>query len=462
MAGVAAGAAGETRTPPAPTVVDRETYGALERTLWLAAYVVAVLAPLALMLVAGKPGDRSFGVVLGAGLGFAGLTMLVLQMVMPSRARVFTAPFGIDLLLRFHRQIGAVALGLVVAHVAVLVIDDPVRLALLNPLDAPGRARAGLAALVALALLVASSTWRRALGLRYEPWRALHVVLGALVIAASFAHAIGVSQYLATGTIRWAVLALVVVAAGALFYLRVGRPFAAAGRPYRVVEVRPERGGATTLELESAAGAAPAMFEAGQFAWLKLARAPYSLSEHPFSYSSSASRPERPEFTIKAVGDFTEGVRLIAPGTDVLLDGPHGSLRPADPRASYVLIAAGVGITPIVSILRTMADEGDDRPLLLVYGSRSWEEITFRERLEELERRLTLSVVHVLSEPSSNWEGERGRIDARLLAAVLPPATRDWNHFVCGPPAMVDSVERSLEQLGIDRERVHAERFISA
>ena len=295
-----------------------------------------------------------------------------------------------------------------------------------------------------------------------EPWRGLHVVLGALVLAFSFGHAIGVSQYLATGTIRWAVLAFVVVAAGALFYLRVGRPFAAAGRPYRVVDVRSERGGATTLVLESGAGTAPAPFEAGQFAWLKLARAPYSLSEHPFSYSSSARVPERPEFTIKAVGDFTEGVRSIAPGTDVLLDGPHGSARHGEPHASYILIAAGVGITPVVSILSTLADAGDGRPLLLVYGSRSWEEVTFRERLAELERRLDLSVVHVLSEPAPDWDGARGRIDGPLLARVLTPATHDWSHFVCGPPAMVDSVERSLGELGIDRERVHAERFISA
>lgn len=131
-----------------------------ERVLWLAIYVFCVLAPLALLLVAVKPGDRGFGAVLAAGLGFTGLTILALQVVMPSRAQAFTAPFGIGVLLRFHRQLGIAALGLVVAHVVVLILDDPDRLGLLNPMEAPWRPNAGVAAVLALAALIGTSLWR--------------------------------------------------------------------------------------------------------------------------------------------------------------------------------------------------------------------------------------------------------------------------------------------------------------
>jgi predicted ferric reductase len=338
-----------------------------ERTLWLAGYVALVLAPVVLLVVAPYPGTASFATTVAAGLGFAGLTVLALQVVMPSRARAFTAPFGIDVLLRFHRQLGAVALILVIAHVVVLIADDSSRFSLLDLVHAPFRAKAGVIAILALLALTATSLWRRPLRLPYEAWRALHVLLGLAVIGFAFAHVIGVSKFVATGSVRWGVLLFVLAAGAAAFYLRIGRPFAAGARPYAVREVRRERGGATTLEL-AADGHAGVPFGPGQFAWIKLAQAPYSLTEHPFSFASSAERPERPAFTIKSLGDFTERVAELEPGTPVLLDGPHGSFREALPDAGFVLVAGGIGITPAMSLLRTLADRGDRRPVTLVYG----------------------------------------------------------------------------------------------
>jgi predicted ferric reductase len=267
-----------------------------------------------------------------------------------------------------------------------------------------------------------------------------------------------VGRYLALDAVQILVLGLVVAGAVALFYLRVGRPFAASGRAYRLREARAERGGATTLALE-AIDHPGATFSPGQFAWLKLGDAPYALTEHPFSYSSSAARPGTPEFTLKAVGDFTEGVRELTPGSPVVLDGPHGSFRPPRPAAGYLLIAGGIGITPVMSLLRTLADADDRRPLTLIYANRSWEEVTFREELDGLRGRLDLRVIHVLSDPPAGWTGESGRLGAELLERALPPDALERNHFVCGPPAMVDFVVAELARLGVDAGSVHAERF---
>jgi predicted ferric reductase len=432
-----------------------------ERTLWLAVYTVLVLAPLALIAVADKPGDKSFGVVLAAGLGFAAVTILALQLVMPSRARSFTSPFGIDVLLRFHRQIGIVALILVVAHVVILVVDDPDRAALLNPADAPWRALAGQASLLALAAIIATSLWRRPLRMSYEAWRGLHVGLGLAIIAFAFVHVIGVSKYLATGTLRWVVLLFLVAAVLAVFSLRIGRPFAAARRPFRVAEVRRERGNTATLSLRAADGHGGVRFAPGQFAWIKLADAPYALSENPFSFSSSALRPDAPELTVRTAGDFTAAVRELQPGTAVLLDGPHGSFHPADPDTPYLLVAGGIGITPIMSILRTLADQHDGRRLYLVYANRTWDDVTFREELDALRERLDLHIVHVLSRPADGWIGRRGRISAELLEHSLPPEARAASVFVCGSPGMVDTALEALSAYGVDPSRVHAERFTS-
>ena len=432
-----------------------------ERVLWLAAYVVAALAPLALVFAADDAFQHPPIIEFSVAIGFVGLMLLALQVVIPSRAGAFTTPFGIDVLLRFHRQMGLVALGLVVAHVVILIADNTDLISLLNPLEAPNRARAGLGAVVALALLTFTSLWRARARLSYERWRGLHVALGIAILVLSLAHIIWVGHYVAFRSLRWVSLLVVVLALLSIAYLRFARPFAAAGRPYRVSAVRPERGGATTIELE-ADGHRGDAFRPGQFAWLKFHGAPYALVEHPFSYSSSSHRPARPAFTIKARGDFTEAVAELDAGTAIIIDGPHGSFRPAVPDGPFLLVAAGVGITPVRSILQTLADEGDRRELILVYGSRSWEEVTFREELADVEKELDLRVIHVLSRPDADWSGETGRISAELLERVLPMRALRWNVFVCGPPQMTEGLVRELVDLGFPRQAVHAERFVSA
>jgi predicted ferric reductase len=217
---------------------------------------------------------------------------------------------------------------------------------------------------------------------------------------------------------------------------------AAAARPYAIRSVRRERGGATTLEL-AADGHDGLPFGPGQFAWIKLAEAPYSLTEHPFSFASSAERPERPAFTIKALGDFTARVEELDPGTPVLLDGPHGSFHEARPDTGFALVAGGIGITPAMSLLRTLADRGDRRPVTLVYGSREWEG----------------EGVHVLSRPPDGWDGERGRIDAQLLERVLPGDVAERNVLVCGPPDLTAAAKAALRGHGVPREQLHVEHF---
>lgn len=126
-----------------------------------------------------------------------------------------------------------------------------------------------------------------------------------------------------------------------------------------------------------------------------------------------------------------------------------------------MLIAGGIGITPIVSLLRTAADAGDRHPFLLVYGSARWQEVTFREELERLQRRLDLRVVHVLREPPPSWAGETGYIDTDLLPRRLPPDLGRADVFVCGSPPMLAAAIEALERLGVAPEHVHAEQFVS-
>ena len=220
------------------------------------------------------------------------------------------------------------------------------------------------------------------------------------------------------------------------------------------------RGDAVTVEL-AADGHAGLRFQPGQFARLRAAHCAYGMDEHPFSLSSSARRPERPAFTVKALGDFSASLAHLPVGTEVLVDGPHGEgIHPAGAVRGRLLVAAGIGITPALSVLRTAAERDERRPLVLIYGSRRWADVTFREELEALERRLPdLRVVHVLSQPERGWRGERGRVGEDVLRRYAPADAPGWSALVCGPPAMVADTAAALERLGMTRAAIQAEGF---
>jgi 3-phenylpropionate/trans-cinnamate dioxygenase ferredoxin reductase subunit len=256
---------------------------------------------------------------------------------------------------------------------------------------------------------------------------------------------------------------------GLLAYVRVIKPWLELRRPYVVDQVRPERGDAWTLELRPE-GHSGLTFHPGQFAWLTLRSSPFADREHPFSFSSSAARPERLGFTIKELGDWTAQIGQVRPGERAYLDGPHGAFTTDrhDHAVGFVFIAGGVGITPVMSILRTLADRGDRRPLYLIYANRNWEDATFREEIEALRTQLDLHVVHVVEQPPADWEEadaregrERGFVTEDILRRYLPHFERRniYEAFMCGPQPMMDAVERALIRLGVDMGDIHTERF---
>jgi ferredoxin-NADP reductase len=124
-----------------------------------------------------------------------------------------------------------------------------------------------------------------------------------------------------------------------------------------------------------------------------------------------------------------------------------------------VFVAAGVGVTPFLSMLATLADQGDQRPVWLFLGNRSEDQITGIRQLVRLQNRLNLRVVHVISRPSEQWNGERGRVDADLLDRHLPLARRSLQYFICARGEMVRSVETDLRGLNVSSNNIHSEQF---
>jgi predicted ferric reductase len=427
---------------------------AVRAVVWVIAYLGAVLSPLVFAAIGGSQPDHDFWTNFSVALGFVGLAMMGLEFAMVARIRPLAAPFGQDALLQFHRQIGYVGLVFILVHFAISAQWR--ELTFTKALHAPLLVWFGMAALLSLIALIVSSVWRQRLRLSYEAWHITHTVLALVLVIGALGHILFVDEYVSSlwKQILWGLMAIAFV--GLIVWVRLIKPRRALARPWRLERVTHERGDTTTLALTPPAGFG---FQPGQFAWFAIGRSPFSVTQHPFSFSSSAERDEA-EIAVKALGDFTSTVGDLEPGTTVYVDGPHGVFSiDQDEGPGFGLVAGGVGIAGLISMLRTLADRRDVRPALLFYANRDWDGVAFREELETLKDRLDLTLVHVLERPPEDWSGETGYVTAEVLSRHLPPGYRRFQFFICGPDPMMDAAEAALIQLGVPPERVHTERF---
>jgi ferredoxin-NADP reductase len=219
-------------------------------------------------------------------------------------------------------------------------------------------------------------------------------------------------------------------------------------REVRVAEVRRETPSAVTLVLEDGE---PFDFLPGQFFTLVSddLRRPYSASSAPGS--------RRLEVTVKQVGRFSAHVHSLASGDRVAVRGPSGAFH-LQPGSDVVMVAAGSGVTPMMSMIRTLLAGPPDHRAALLYSNRSAEETIFDAELARLEKQHPdrLSVTHVLT-------SRDGRLDAagiRKWAGDL--ALPDARFYLCGPEPLMDAARQALDELGVPDDRVHAERYITA
>ncbi len=424
---------------------------------WCFAYLTLVCAPLLLL-----PTDSGgpFAWNLAIALGYGGLAIMGLQFALTARFRGATAPFGIDVIYFFHRWVAVGGLVLLIGHWGVFRVYFPTALGVMDPRNAPVGLTAGRIALLLFATVIASSLWRKRIGLEYDLWRLGHIALAIAAVVLSAVHVRGSRSLTESTPLRWLWIGYGCAWIVLVAYVRFFRPWRLLRTPYRVTDVREERGSAWTLTLvpESHSGLT---FRPGQFAWLTLRASPFAAREHPFSFSGSAADIPQLSFTIKELGDFSGRIGTVAVGERAFVDGPHGVFtidrHPDAP--GFVFVVGGVGVAPIMSMLRTLADREDPRPLQLIYANVQWDAVLFREELAELADRLDLSVTHVLERPPADWDQPRGRVSAAILDDAIRRAPSETVFFVCGPERMNDVVQRLLHDQDVPLRRVHSELF---
>lgn len=220
-------------------------------------------------------------------------------------------------------------------------------------------------------------------------------------------------------------------------------------------------------------------FKNGQYLTLKF---DINGSEERRSYSlCSADHEGDWSIAVKKVTGgkvSTHMIEKLVEGDMVEVSNPQGKFSAklnSEQGKSYYLFGAGSGITPLMSILKSILETEPLSTVFLLYGNRNEESIIFKNQIENLQKRFAGQLIteHILSQPKKekggwfskskiSWQGKTGRIDDQNVKLFLldnPSRNKSEEYFICGPGEMIQSVEKTLIDLEIDKKQVHAEHF---
>jgi len=202
---------------------------------------------------------------------------------------------------------------------------------------------------------------------------------------------------------------------------------------------------------------------AGQHVDIRLTAEDGYRAERSYSIAS-APDGTRIELTVERLDDgevspyLTEELR---PGDQIELRGPVGGYFVWEPsrNAPVLLVGGGSGVVPLMAMIRARAAAGADIDMRLLFSSRSWEDVIYRDELGHLEGS-GLRVIHTLtrSQPPS-WTGYARRVDGAMLADIAPSPSAKPRVYVCGPTPFVEAVATALVRIGHDAGAIRTERF---
>lgn len=205
-------------------------------------------------------------------------------------------------------------------------------------------------------------------------------------------------------------------------------------------------------------------FEPGQFITLQLEIGGQPISRC-YTISSPPTRPHLIGITVKRVINGSVSNWLhdnVVPGTKITVLAPLGQFTLTEPTApKYLFLSGGSGITPLMSMTRTLFDLGSDADIVFVHAARTPADIIFRRELEAIAAVApNIRVVHICESdyPSERWMGLRGRLSATALQAIAPDL-HERITYNCGPQAYMAAVRRLLEDCGYDMTNYHEESF---
>jgi predicted ferric reductase len=433
--------------------------------LWrVVLYLLVVFTPLILITILYPETHHNFVYELGKVTALVGTMILVLQVLLAARIKWIVKAFGFDIVIRYHKYVAIFATLLIVAHPFLLAIGAA-NWAIIYSLEFPWYILVGKAALVILLANVILSAFQKKFKLKFETWRVFHDIFSPLLLVLVFFHSFFTGHDLEElAALQWLWIIGFGVAVLVFVYHKFIRPWKLSKNPYKVIDVTQEARDIWTLRVAPTNQGQVYDYEPGQFHFLTLkGNRNLPEEEHHFTISSTPTQREHLSSTIKNLGDFTSTIGETKVGDDVIVHGPFGrfsyTFRPEE--KDLVFIIGGIGITPVISMLRHMRDTQADLRVLLLYGNKKQEDIVFRDELAEIENGEfpTLKVVHVLQEPEEDWQGETGFIDKEKIKHYCERRFDGRFFYVCGPSGLLEITLKNLRHMHVDNDQIHLEIF---
>jgi len=236
-------------------------------------------------------------------------------------------------------------------------------------------------------------------------------------------------------------------------------------RPYFISEIVQETEDIRSFVCTPADGQSTPEYKAGQFFMIRINDVP-DLKPPMRSYSAArAYRPDRLAFGIKLHHNFTHALFGKKKGDKVEISGPYGFFKLADEgqaaSAPIALLAAGIGITPLLSMAEELILKKDRRPISLFYSNRELQDAAFIKLLAgwaATNPNLKLISTLTCEQPPAGWEGECGRLSKDMLMRHKVDFTTTHFYF-CGPKTFNDAMNQILVDAGVAKERIHREMW---
>jgi predicted ferric reductase len=403
------------------------------------------------------------GRILGAGriTGLLAGYLMALVVLQMARVPALERRVGSDRVARWHAMSGRYTLCLVLAHIVLIMwgyalqagrsVTDIVRQTVDSVTQLPdmGKAAIGTALLLVIGLLSVGGVRRR---LGYDTWYHVHLLTYAAVFL-TFWHQISTGNDFAVEPAAktfWYGLYGTVTAL--VLWYRILTPLRLNLRHRMRVEAVVEETPGIVSVLIGGTKLHRMGAEAGQFFRWRFLAPGMRFSSHPYSLSA-APRPGMLRITVKAIGDHSSRLRDLTPGTRVWAEGPYGALTAQRrSRGKVLLVAGGVGITPMRALFETLPGAAGD--ITLLYRANSTQDLALWDELAKIADERGARLMYAVNSP----DGERPDISPESLRRKIP----DVDHhdvFLCGPPGFAQSVYEALRGAGVPARRIHHESF---
>jgi len=401
--------------------------------------------------------------------GATAFTLLNMQLVLSARPKLIEKSFGLDKLYRFHGIMALVAILLAGIHQQFM--EGIFRENLQTNFGSAALAVFFICAVLALVLMTNALVQKfkqienvkvffknKKFG-QYNIQVLLHN-LNVVAVCFLFVHVM-LSFSAQNPLVKVLYILYFGVAMGFYLYHKLIRPIFFT-KKFQVDKVILESASMTTLELHPVNGKIFS-YKPGQFAFIRLKDSAISAEEHPFSLTSEPDNEKTISMTIKKLGDWTEKVSEVQPGSMAMVDGPYGKFSPLnyDCSEGLVLVAGGVGITPMLSIIRYFEKHDRNQKIILFWGIKNNGDFIcgneFKRWLKEMKN---FTFIPVVSE--GGFSGETGHINRKIMERYLQKSAYKIDrcqYFFCGPRPMRGSIEKILLEMGVSKQRFHFENF---